>query len=243
LTYLEAYLLKQVETPVVICLNEVNRIFDYPALAEEFLQLLHLLDQQSTSSASLANLRLVLVYSSELYLPRQPNQSRPNVGVLVELPEFTLGEIQFLARQYRLDWGTGLQPALALYNEVGGHPYLVQLALHHLATRRPTLDISSSATVLMQLLEQAPTLMGIYSEHLQRLLSVLYTHPDLIPTLSQVLQHTNPLNLVHTDKLQSLGLIKFTGNRAVIRCNLYQHFFSAHLFHQRQSLVDSCSQG
>jgi hypothetical protein len=230
LIYLQDYLLQQIDSPVLICINEVNRIFDYPAVTQVFLPLVRALHQESRYSKVLQKLRLVLAYSTEIYVPLKLHQSPFNVGKLIELPEFTLSEIQLLAKRYELDWTVppGLQQALALCDLVGGHPYLVQLALYQLATRTNGSE-SEIAIAFDQLLEQAPTLAGIYTDHLQRHLSVLYTHPDLTAALNQVLvDEAAILPSVVAHKLQSLGLIQLKGEQAVISCKLYRLFFSAY---------------
>ena len=230
LIYLQTYLLEQTEAPVLICINEVNRIFDYPAVAQTFLPLVRALREESRYSKVLQKLRLVLAYSTEIYVPLKLHQSPFNVGMLIELPEFTLSEIQYLADQYGLNWTVppGLQQALALYELVGGHPYLVQLALYQLATCTNGSE-TEIAAALAQLLEQAPTLAGIYTDHLQRHLSVLCAHSDLTAALNQVLvEEAAILPSIVARKLQSLGLIRLIEEQAVISCKLYRLFFSTY---------------
>lgn len=229
--YLQSYLLQQINTPIVLLINEVNRIFDYPVLAQEFLSLVRSLNEASRYTEVLQKLRLVLAYSTEIYVPLQLYQSPFNVGQLIEFPELSLAEIQMLAERYGLSWlNPGCHHASKLHALVGGHPYLVQLALYHLAHRVAYTSPEKGADILSQLLAAASTLDGIYSDHLQRHLSVLYTHPELMIALKQVLVEVGAeLHPMQQYKLQSLGLIKLQSNRVQISCKLYQLFFSRYI--------------
>lgn len=101
---------------------------------------------------------MVLVYSTEAYVPVDINQSPFNFGLAVELLEFRHEQVKDLAQRHQLNWSdieveklTGL---------VGGHPFLVRLALYQIARQ----EIN-----LAEFLQTAATAEGIYSKHLQRL--------------------------------------------------------------------------
>ena len=53
-------------------------------------------------------LRLVVVHSTDVYIPLNINESPFNVGVPIELPEFTPEQVQELARQHGQDWSESL---------------------------------------------------------------------------------------------------------------------------------------
>lgn len=252
LFYWQNYLLPQIDQPVVLLLNEVNRLFDYPVLAQEFLPFIRSLYEAARHTPILQKLRLVLAYSTEIYVPLQLNQSPFNVGLAIELPELTLSEIHTLVDRYRLPWPPEerMPRVIRLYDLVGGHPYLVQLALHHLAhecfqpltlkLQEQTQDASPDQwlvdravqrtdAALTQLLDQAPTLAGIYRDHLQRHHAVLRVHPELATALQQVLVlGIAELPAAQSYKLQSLGLIRLQDQKAVISRRLYQLYFSRH---------------
>ena len=102
---------------------------------------------------------------------------------------------------------------------VGGHPALVNLALYHL---------NRGDITLSQLLETAPTATGIYSHHLQRHWATLEKQPELAQALDAVLNATEPVILdpIVTHKLSSMGLIKQSGDRAIVGCELYRRYFT-----------------
>jgi serine/threonine-protein kinase len=76
-------------------------------------------------------LRLVVVHATEVYIPLNLHQSPFNVGLPIRLPELTLEQVQQLVQAYGLSWSTAKTTKLTAL--VGGHPYLLQLALYHFA--------------------------------------------------------------------------------------------------------------
>ncbi len=96
------------------------------------------------------------------------NQSPFNVGLPIELPEFTADQVQDLAGRHGLSWNTS--QIGRLMGMVGGHPYLVRLALYH---------IHRGDTTLEGLLREAATEAGLYGDHLRRHLWNLEQHPEL----------------------------------------------------------------
>ncbi len=76
-------------------------------------------------------LRLVLVYSTEVLVPRKLTQSPFNIGLPINLPPFTKEQVLDLALRHGLDWTNG-KNVESLMAVVGGYPYLLRLALYHL---------------------------------------------------------------------------------------------------------------
>lgn len=126
-------------------------------------------------------LRMVVVHTTEIYIPLKLNQSPFNVGITITLPPFTLNQVQNLALRYGLNCAAdseGAKRLVPLQAMVGGHPYLVSLALYHLCQEEMTLET---------LLETASTPVGIYSQHLRELLSLLQKDPKLMSAMQQVI--------------------------------------------------------
>jgi diguanylate cyclase (GGDEF)-like protein len=206
-------------------INELNSIFNYPNLAENFLVILRSWYEESRYNDIFKKLRLVLVHSTEAYINLNTNQSPLNIGLTVKLPEFTIEEIHELAERYQLNWNVvGKNNVLALKTMVGGHPYLVQLALYNL--------VKSPQTTLQELLKEAPTINGIYSAHLRRLLMVLHDYPELGIALKKVIATNSFLELdqILAYKLESMGLVKLNGNKCTVSCELYRQFFAPQTF-------------
>jgi len=218
-SYVEEYLLKSIATPLVLALDEVNQIFEHPQVAKDFLPLLRSWYEEAKTLPIWQKLRLIVVYSTEIYVPLQLNQSPFNVGLPVQLNDLSLDEVQQLAQRYELDWSDGKE-ARQLMDMVGGHPALVHKALYHLSRREVT---------LAHLLETAPTAAGIYNHHLQRHWVILQEQPELASALNNSISAADPvyLALIPAYKLNSMGLIKLDGNKATPSCQLYRRYFQS----------------
>ncbi len=215
-SYFERYLLTNVTEPLVLGLDEVDRVFQYPELASDFFGLLRAWHEEAKNREIWRKLRLVVVHSTEVYVPMDINQSPFNVGLPIELPEFNSEQVRELAARHGLTWGA--KEVEQLMAMVGGHPYLVRLALYHIARQEMT---------LAQLLETAPTDAGLYSDHLRRHLWNLSQQKELAAAFNKVVATTSPVQLdsIHAFKLNSLGLVNLQGNEVTPRCDLYRQYF------------------
>lgn len=217
--YFENYLLPQLNGPLVLALDEVDAVYHYPAIAADFFGMLRAWYEKSRYGGSDSQIwqqfRLVVVHSTEVYLPLNLTQSPFNVGLLLELPAFTLEQVQDLAARYNLEAD---QVTLPLLDLLGGIPYLTQLAFHHLTNHDVTLQ---------QLKQMAIATDSPFSPHLRRRLSHLQEHPELLQTFAQVLQADAPIdvNLLQAFRLQSLGLVKLVNLQAAPACQLYRSYF------------------
>jgi AAA-like domain/TIR domain len=214
--YFEEYLLADLDRPLVVGLDEVDRIFSYPAIAADFLGLLRAWHEDAKNREIWRKLRLVVVHSTEAYVPMDLNQSPFNVGLPVELPELTPEQVQQLAKLHELNWSD--RAISQLMTMVGGHPYLVRLALYHLARGDMALD---------KFLQTASTEAGLYRDHLRRHLWHLEQHPELAEAMEDVVAADEPARLesMLAFKLQSMGLVRLEGNDVTPRCQLYRQYF------------------
>ncbi|HBB30804.1 MAG TPA: diguanylate cyclase [Cyanobacteria bacterium UBA8803] len=238
--YFQGYLLDQLNCPLVLILKEVNRVFEHPNIAKELLPLLRSWHEEAKQGEILQNLRLVVIHSTEVYVSLNTNQSPFNVGLPLQLPEFTLAQVQELARRYGLDWADG-QEAKKLMAMVGGHPYLVNLALYHLVN--PPLQPEKQWDSLEQLLQEAPTTAGIYSHHLRGQLVTLRENLELADAMKQVVTASGSVRLeaIAAYKLESIGLVKLNGSEGTPSCELYRLYFKEQLW-QVPSLSDRLKQ-
>jgi AAA-like domain len=215
--YFRSYLLELIESPIVLAFDEVNQIFEYPYVAKDFLPLLRSWYEEAKRLPVWQKLRLIVVHSTEIYVPLQLNQSPFNVGLPIQLEGISFEEVLQLAQRYGLDWTAG-DEARQLMNLVDGHPALVHVALYHLSLGEVTLG---------QLLESAPTSSGIYNHHLQRHSAALKEQPELASALQTVMAANEPVPLepILAYKLHSMGLIKPLGKNVVPGCELYRQYF------------------
>ncbi|WP_138503440.1 AAA-like domain-containing protein [Nostoc sp. PA-18-2419] len=222
--YFQKYLLSALETPLVLVLNEANWVFEYQEIAGEFLALVRLWHEQAKAVEIWQKLRLVLVYSTEIIVPIKLSQSLFNIGLPIKLPLFTKEQVQDLAQRHGLDWTDG-RDADSLMAIVGGHPYLVRLALYHLIGK------GGLQGNLEQLLQQAPTELGIYHEYLRQYILLLQDEPELVNAFYQVINTNNYVKLepILAYKLQGMGLINLEGDRSTPTCKLYRLYFREYL--------------
>ncbi|WP_375504864.1 AAA-like domain-containing protein [uncultured Nostoc sp.] len=229
--YFQEYLLKSINTPLILALDEVNHIFEHPQVAKDFLPLLRSWHEEAKRLPIWQKLRLLVVHSTDIYVPLELNQSPFNVGLPIQLDNFSQEEVQQLAQRYGLNWTDG-EGARQLMAMVGGHPALVDLALYHLSRKEITLS---------QLVETAPTASKIYSNHLQRHWATLQKQPELAQAFDKVLNANEAILLdpILSHKLSSMGLIKLSGSEAIASCELYRRFFrkkEQHLALQNQNM-------
>lgn len=218
--YMENYLLAQIERPLVLALEEVDVLFQYSDLADDFFALLRSWHEEAKSRSLWQKLRLILAHSTEVYIPLNINQSPFNVGLPINLPEFKSTQILDLALRHRLNWN--LSRVEQLMNIVGGHPYLIRIALYYLAKQRQTLE---------ELFSQASTETGPFSNYLRRYLWQLQEQPQLARSLQKVLAANTSVRLgfIEMFKLHSMGLVRLQGNEVTLRCELYRQYFSDRL--------------
>ncbi|NES89756.1 MAG: serine/threonine protein kinase [Okeania sp. SIO2B9] len=215
--YFRNYLLQSINSPLLLALDEVNQIFEYPEIAKDFLTLLRSWYEEAKRQPVWQKLRLVVVHSTEIYVPLQLKQSPFNVGLPIQLGSFSLEAVLELAQYYGLDWSEG-EEANLLMATIGGHPALVHLAIYHLSREDVT---------IRQLLETAATSTGIYANHLRRHQVKLEEEPELAIALQNLVNTNEPILLkpIIAYQLSSMGLIKLDGNKATLTCDLYRQYF------------------
>jgi hypothetical protein len=224
--YLKTYLLKQIDAPVVLVLNEIDRFFEHTAFAQDFFPLLRSWYEESRRDLALQKLRLVVVYSTEEYVALDINQSPFNIGLPLRLPEFTAEQVLDLAQRHGLPWG--MDEVEQLIDLIGGHPALVRMALYH---------ICIYGLSLSQLVQGAIATGGIFRPHLWRHWVTIQQHPDLLASLRAVALaecgQSVLLDPLQAYRLESRGLLRYEGdsrndpcgNRVLSRCRLYHQYF------------------
>lgn len=214
--YFEQYLLAKTSQPLVLALDDVDLLFDYPKLADEFFGLLRTWHEQAKNQNIWKQLRLIVGHSTEVYIPLNMNKSPFNVGLPIELKPFTVEQVQYLASRYGLNWSN--QQTEQLMAIANGQPYLVQLGLYSLWQENISLE---------ELWHKTNTATGIYADHLQRLLWTLEQDSLLASAFNQVIKALQPMELplLQAFKLESLGLVQLQGNQASPSCALYTEYF------------------
>jgi diguanylate cyclase (GGDEF)-like protein len=221
--FFEHKLLSALKSPIVLLLNEVNRIFEHPPIAADFLSLLRSWYEQAQRSSLWQCLRMVMAYSTDVYIPLRLEQSPFNVGLQLRLPALTRGQMQDLARRYGLDYEGNFQLRNSLdelFDMVGGHPYLTHLAIAHCRVENTT-----PAAVLAA----AMSPIGLYGEHLRHCLAAVRSQPELVAVLQALMVTPGGVQLPSQTvyQLDSLGLIQYDGRYCRYACELYRCYFEA----------------
>lgn len=214
--YLQGRLLQQLYCPIVLALDEVDRLFPYADIAPDFLSALRSWHEEAKNLEIWKNLRLIVAHATEVYVKLDLHQSPFNVGLPVKLPEFSPEQVRDLARGYEIDWAR--EDAEKLMAAIGGHPYLVRLALYHISQEDRTAE---------ELLQEAATESGIYSSYLRGHLVYLQEHPELAAAMKRVVDAEDSVRLESMDAylLESIGLVQLQGNNARPSCELYREYF------------------
>ncbi|MGI0494416.1 AAA-like domain-containing protein [Alkalinema pantanalense CENA528] len=217
--YFENYLLATSDAPLLIILDEINVLFQYPEVATDFFALVRAWYERSRhrsgQNQAWQKLRLILIYSTDIFFSLNVHQSPFNVGVMIHLPEFTLSQVQTLVILYRVTEAETC--ALKLFQLLGGHPFLTQLALFHLGTGKLCLE---------ELLCTAIAPNSIFQSHFNQQLYYLESDGELKEAMRQIVSTPQGLELYPTiaNKLRGVGLIRFQGQLSVPFCQLYQRF-------------------
>ncbi|NEP80574.1 MAG: serine/threonine protein kinase [Okeania sp. SIO3B3] len=217
--YLEA-VMENLENPLLLALDNVDKLFDYPDIYQDFLPLLRSWHEEANTIDVWEKLRLIVVHSTEDYGRLDLNKSPFNVEALIELRDFNQEEIKNWAQQRQLNLTK--DEIKSLMEKVGGHPYLIKLVFDKLVHQEVTLT---------KLLEDATTDAGIYERHLRRHLNTLNGNPELKAAFRQVVnsQVSVQIDSIQSHKLYSMGLITREGNKVIPRYLLYRIYFQERL--------------
>jgi transcriptional regulator with XRE-family HTH domain len=220
ISYFEKHILASIDRPLVMALDDIDCIFKREKIASDFLGLLRAMHEKAKygdgNSEAWQRLRIIVIHSTEVYIALNSNQSPFNVGLSVDLPEFTPSQVLDLAQRHQLDWDNSTVDYLMNY--VGGHPSLVRQALYSIARN----EIS-----LTELVGTSSFVDHIYGGCLGRLWGYLQQQPVLLSAFSQVIKASEPVQLDSTQGflLKSLGLIHFQDGMGTPSCQLCIEYF------------------
>ncbi|MGF1458113.1 MAG: AAA-like domain-containing protein [Leptolyngbyaceae cyanobacterium] len=224
--YFENRLLRQLDRPIVLVLKELDRVLEHPEIAGDFLSMLRFWHEQAQRSPLWQNLRLVMSYSTEVYVPLELEQSPFNVGRPLNLPPFTYAQARELAELYELPlhldnaWESIINQ---LVNFVGGHPYLVHTVIAHLQASRP-----EAAEALIDVLLHPS---GPAGEYLRQCYATVRHQPQLQNVLQELVNAPDGLQLPSqlAYQLDSLGIVQFNQGRYHFSCELFRRYFATEL--------------
>jgi hypothetical protein len=221
-SFVEKAILESRAAPVQILFDEVDIIFDFPGSRQNLFSMLRAWHNRRATDPKgrWKNLRLVIAHATDpaLWIP-DPSQSPFNVGLPITLDDFDFGRVQELNRLHGdpLNSETEIQQLMDL---VGGHPYLLRLALYTLIQGHKSLT---------ELVVTADHESGPFSSHLRHYLSLI-SREELGISISEILGQGICSNEMHFQRLWAAGLIcAETPQRVEMRCRLYREFFKNRL--------------
>jgi transcriptional regulator with XRE-family HTH domain len=219
--FIREVILEPSPRPVLLNIQEFDRLFAYPATSQVFLPLLRSWHEEARHDVEWQHLRQVVSYATDSYLPLDINQSPFNVGLPLLLPEFNPQQVNSLANLHNLylstaDWSR-------LNDLIGGHPILICIAFYHLCHGDLSLD---------ELVRTAPTVEGIFHNYLQAMLVRVKNGPDQLACLKELVIGDKPIAIdpILAYQLEATGLIKSISEGWVIGLSLYRDYLRNVLF-------------
>lgn len=216
--YFQKHILKSLDGPLLLAMDEVERMFDAP-FRSDFFSMLRSWHNNRATKPAWKNYTQTLVTSTEPYqFIADLNQSPFNVGEVVELQDFSIEALRRLnfqhnsiLNEYDLD---------EFYRLLAGHPYLSRKGLYLLANRR--IDFK-------ELLDDACSDQGPFGDHLRNHLFRMHNQSDLKDAFLQVIlsEKCEDENLFF--RLRGAGLVKRMDHRVVPRNDLYADYFKRRL--------------
>ena len=217
--YLQRYLLKEIrDVQVLLAMDEVERMFASP-FRSDFFSMLRSWHNNRARGGDWVRLNLSLVTSTEPYqFIADLNQSPFNVGQVVELIDFTLGQVSDLNHRHH-DPLTNAQ-LRELYDLLCGHPYLTRRALYLIASQRTTFS---------EMIKNACEDNGPFGDHLRNHLFRMGNQEKLKAGLVQVLRNHRCSDEHIFFQLRGAGLVKRVANDVIARNPLYADYFNKRL--------------
>lgn len=211
-TYFQNYLLTKKQKPVLLAIDEADRLFKYRDVSNDFYSMLRNWHELGKSDDTWKRVKIIIAFAAgeELAID-DVNQSPFNVGLPANLDEFTDTNILHLAQLHGLNWTP--QDVKEFTDVIGGHPYLIRKGLY---------EIASQQLSLKKFLDQSAADDGVYGDHLSRHLWFLKRRPDLAKTMKDIIAYKTTSDFINCEILRGLGLIKGTDPNYYPSFKLYE---------------------
>ena len=213
---LQECVLKKIDKPLILAIDEINNLFEYPGLNRDFFSLLRNCYKQSKNQVLWQKLKPIIVSSINIYTTQNKSHAAFDIGIIVNIPQFSLRETEELIKRHFLEF-TQLETE-KIHNFTGGSPYLLRLALYYLKKHNLGLE---------KLFSKANIKAEIFQRHLDNQLYYLEREENLLEALLELIEKDTAVefNREIVDKLYSWGLIHLRGYEARISCDLYRDYF------------------
>jgi hypothetical protein len=221
LTYfIEDVVLGEEETRLLLCFDEVDRLFD-SEFRDDFFAAIRGWHNRRAIEDCWKRLDLLLVHSTEPALWIQNLTTSPfNIGERICLPPFDKDNAAELNQRHGNPL-TRSQDVSKVLNLLGGQPYLMRQAFYALVTHRRT---------ARELDNVATDDRGPFGDHLRRLLFALRRDSRCVESLRQILRNGACDDETAFERLAAAGLVRGDTRRsACMACELYERYLRRRL--------------
>jgi hypothetical protein len=212
--YVKKQVLGKLKKPVILAIDEADRMLDCP-FRSDFFGMLRVWHNNRSKEEDWKLLDLFLIISTEPYfLIENKEQSPFNVVEAIHLEDFSQEQVSALNRLH----GEPFAPhqLSRLWGLLGGHPYLNRQAMYRVANGENTAE---------EFFEKAAQESGPYGDHLRRHLMRFHDHPKLTRAMLQVIRHQICSDDILFYRLYSAGLAVRRASSVYPRCGLYAQYF------------------
>jgi hypothetical protein len=203
------------DTPLLLCLDEVDRVFN-AAVRPEFFAAIRAFYNRGAMDPNWKNVRWMLGTSTEpAFFIEDISQSPFNIGYRSELNCFTAVQVDAFAQRH----GISLTPETLdrIMRYLGGRPYLVHL-LFYKWVRNPADQ--------EKLFDAQTAGNGVFKDHLHRYLMHFQKEPKMAEIMKAIIAGKGCTDLKMAARFESAGLVKRDeDNRVMPLCELYAAFF------------------
>lgn len=218
--YFEYYLLKAIDTSIVLMLDQADRLIHSP-FRDEFFAMLRAWHNKRTTNSTWSRLDIVLAISMDpSKLVTNAYQSPFNVDKRVELVEFTRDEVSKL--NVLFDSPLNAAEIEKVMELIGGHPQLTNEALGWLKMSGYALEAWLPVAT-----HDSPD--NPFASHLQRQLDLLHSDPALGKAMQKVIRGQRCPKDASYYQLSKAGLVRDEGMQVLPRCRLYADYFGSRL--------------
>ncbi len=215
-TYFEEYLIPEAGKPILLAIDEADRIFEYKDVSSEFFGLLRFWHEEAKIYELWKQMKIAISHSTEAYLAiTNMNQSPFNVGLTNKLKEFTIEQVATLAEKHKLNFSD--KQLRQLTGLVGGHPYLIRKALYEIASENYSFD---------DFMKNASNEDGPFSDHLKRHYFNLTQSSTCFNVMKEIVTKESASDTIITGKLRAAGLVKGAAPSVKPSFKLYEDYFN-----------------
>lgn len=137
--YFKKYLLVVEKEPILLALDRIDYILNYPKISNEFFASLRSWHEER-SKKPWDKLHYIIVQGS-LDITMKKTQSPFNVGVEINLQNFSSQQIINLAQKHNYSWTViEIRKLQEIFGDATGHPHLIRRILYYLVLNKLDLD-------------------------------------------------------------------------------------------------------